>query len=292
MAKILFVDDEPDIELLAKQKFRKQIANGDFEILFAQNGQEALEVMKREAGIAVVVSDVNMPEMDGLTLLDRLKESYPTTKAIVVSAYGDTKTLRTAMNKGAFDFVTKPVDFNDLADAIQRTLAQYQPPSSSLYSYQLILASQFPQRVDLNYSHLEKTVLWDAFVTNTSLIILMGVSITPSPIPSDIAISIAQAFLKSTLAQDLNFSLDEWTEKLEILSSFLKAEALVGYYHKESRIFTYKTTGEFKAHHISSNGQTTLSSSQTTLLNLGDVVALSRSHSSTSHLSLTCIEEG
>jgi CheY-like chemotaxis protein len=292
MAKILFVDDEPDIELLAKQKFRKQIANSEFEILFAQNGQEALEIMGKEPEIAVVVSDVNMPEMDGLTLLDKLKENYPTIKAIVVSAYGDTKTLRAAMNKGAFDFVTKPVDFNDLADAIQRTLAQYQPPSSSLYSYQLMLASLFPQRVDLNYSHLEKTVLWDAFATNTPLTLLIGVSIIPSPIPSDIAVGIAHALLKSTLIQDVNFSLSEWAEKLKVLSPFLKAEVLVGSYHKESHVFTYKTTGKFKAHHMSFDGQTTLSPSQTALLNLGDVVTLTGDHSSISHLSLTCIQEG
>ncbi|MBY0500877.1 MAG: response regulator [Alphaproteobacteria bacterium] len=291
MAKILFVDDEPDIELLAKQKFRKQIANSEFEILFAQNGHEALELMRKEPGIAVVVSDVNMPEMDGLTLLDKLKENYPTTKAIVVSAYGDTKTLRAAMNKGAFDFVTKPVDFNDLADAIERTLAQYHPPSSSLYSYQLMLASLFPHRIDLNYSHSETTVLWDAFATNTSLTVLIGVSIIPSPIPSDIAIGITHAFLKSTLIQDLNFSLSEWTEKLETLSPFLKAEVLVGSYYKESHVFTYKTTGEFKAHHISFDGQTILSPSQTALLNLGDVIMLTEPHSSTSHLSFTCIQE-
>jgi len=87
MAKILIVDDEPDIELLAKQKFRKQISNGTFELLFAQNGQEALDLIKKQSNISVVVSDVNMPQMDGLTLIDKLKQVSPTTKTIIVSAY-------------------------------------------------------------------------------------------------------------------------------------------------------------------------------------------------------------
>src|ERR1700722_121588 len=176
MVKVLLVDDEPDIELLAKQKFRKQIANGTFDLLFAQNGQEALELIKSESGISVVVSDVNMPEMDGLTLIDNLKKLNPAIKTIIVSAYGDTKTWRAAMNKGVFDFVTKPIDFNELGEIIARTLVQRQPPSASLYTYQLLLAEAFPERVDLNYSHGENTVLWDAFSLD-SQVIVMGVSV-------------------------------------------------------------------------------------------------------------------
>ncbi len=125
MAKVLLVDDEPDIELLATQKFRKQIASGMFELLFAQNGREALDMIKQDPEIAVVVSDVNMPEMDGLTLLDKLKEINPSVKTIVVTAYGDTKTLQAAMNKGAVDFETKPINFNTLGESIERVLNEY-----------------------------------------------------------------------------------------------------------------------------------------------------------------------
>lgn len=130
MGKILLVDDEVDIEFLARQKFRKQITNGVFDFIFAQNGLDALEHIHNDPAIAVVVLDLNMPGMDGFTLLDKLKEFNPAIKAIVVSAYSDTKTFRTAMNKGAYDFVTKPVDFKDLEDVIMRSLALYKAASS------------------------------------------------------------------------------------------------------------------------------------------------------------------
>lgn len=126
--KVLLVDDETDIELLAKQKFRQQTSAGVFELLFSSNGQDALDLVKNDPCIAVVVLDLNMPGMDGFTLLDKLKELNPTIKAIIVSAYSDMKTFRTAMNKGAFDFVTKPIDFNDLGDVIVRSLALYRTP--------------------------------------------------------------------------------------------------------------------------------------------------------------------
>lgn len=125
MQKVLLVDDETDIELLARQKFRQQISAGAFQLLFASDGQDALELVQSDPQIAVVVLDLNMPGMDGFTLLDKLKDFNPGIKTIIVSAYSDMKTFRIAMNKGAFDFVTKPIDFNDLADVILRSLALY-----------------------------------------------------------------------------------------------------------------------------------------------------------------------
>lgn len=125
MERILLVDDEEDIEFLTKQKFRKQISAGIFEFLFSYNGLDAIDLVQRDPRIAVVVLDLNMPGMDGMTLLDKLKDYNPSIKAIVVSAYSDIKTFHTAMNKGAFDFVTKPVDFNDLGDVILRALELY-----------------------------------------------------------------------------------------------------------------------------------------------------------------------
>lgn len=118
MKKVLLVDDEIDMELLARQKFRQHLSAGTFELLFASNGQEALDLVHQDSDIAVVVLDLNMPEMDGFTLLDRLKDFNPKIKTIVISAYTDMKTVRITMNKGAFDFVTKPVDFNDLSGVI------------------------------------------------------------------------------------------------------------------------------------------------------------------------------
>jgi len=122
MAKILVVDDEADLELLVKQKFRKKIRENVYEFVFAQNGEEALERVKDHPDIDVVLSDINMPVMDGLTLLSHLPEANPMLKAVVVSAYGDMQNIRTAMNRGAFDFITKPVDFADLDLTMEKTI--------------------------------------------------------------------------------------------------------------------------------------------------------------------------
>lgn len=123
MAKILVVDDEADLETLVKQKFRKKIRENTYQFVFAQNGQEALEQIMQNPDVDVVLSDINMPVMDGLTLLSRLPDVKPILKAVVVSAYGDMQNIRTAMNKGAFDFICKPVDFEDLDVTIQKTLS-------------------------------------------------------------------------------------------------------------------------------------------------------------------------
>lgn len=122
MAKILVVDDEVDLEVLIKQKFRKQIRDRQYEFLFAYNGKEALIKLEEHSNIDVMLSDINMPEMDGLTLLTKLSELNILTKAVIVSAYGDMENLRTAMNRGAFDFLCKPVNFEDLNITIQKTI--------------------------------------------------------------------------------------------------------------------------------------------------------------------------
>ncbi|WP_157543362.1 adenylate/guanylate cyclase domain-containing protein [Mucilaginibacter aquatilis] len=122
MAKILVVDDEADLEILVKQKFRKKIRENIYEFVFAQNGEEALERVQEHADIDIVLSDINMPVMDGLTLLSRLPDANPMLKAVVVSAYGDMQSIRSAMNRGAFDFVCKPVDFDDLDLTMQKTI--------------------------------------------------------------------------------------------------------------------------------------------------------------------------
>jgi adenylate cyclase len=124
--QILVVDDEVDIELLVTQKFRRQIRDGEFRFLFARDGLEALAVLESEREIDLVLSDINMPRMDGLTFLDRLSEMDEDLKAVIVSAYGDIANIRTAMNRGAFDFLTKPIAFDDLEAIIQKALGQVQ----------------------------------------------------------------------------------------------------------------------------------------------------------------------
>ena len=121
-SKILAVDDEPDFELLLTQRVRRQIREGVFTFRFARDGEEALAALAAEPDIDLILLDINMPVMDGLTLLARLRERQMPVKAIIVSAYGDMTNLRTAMNRGAFDFVTKPVDLNDLEITIRKTL--------------------------------------------------------------------------------------------------------------------------------------------------------------------------
>ena len=123
MPKILVVDDEPDLELLLRQKFRRKIRKGAIELLFASNGVEALDILKGTDGIDIVLSDINMPEMDGLTLLQQIDQLSLDLRAVIVTAYGDMRNIRTAMNRGAFDFVTKPIDFDDLETTIHRTMS-------------------------------------------------------------------------------------------------------------------------------------------------------------------------
>ena len=120
--KILVVDDEPDLEPLVLQRMRRLIRSGVYHFTFANNGVEALECLRADDEIVIVLSDINMPKMDGLALLDQIPSVNPNIRSVIISAYGDMKNIRTAMNRGAFDFVTKPVDFDDLRLTIDRTL--------------------------------------------------------------------------------------------------------------------------------------------------------------------------
>lgn len=123
--KILSVDDEMDLELLFTQYFRRKIRKGEYEFFFAHNGLEALQVLLAHQDIDIVLSDINMPEMDGLTLLAKINEMRnPARKCIMVSAYGDMGNIRQAMNNGAFDFATKPIDLDDLQRSIDNAVAQ------------------------------------------------------------------------------------------------------------------------------------------------------------------------
>jgi len=143
--KILLVDDEPDMEVLVSQYFRKQIREKLFHFEFAYNGQEALEKIKQDPEIALVLTDINMPIMDGLTLLRKINELDRIIKTIVISAYNDVKNIRAAMNNGAFDFLMKPIDFQDFEITIR----------NSLVNFEFILASKETQK-QLEYERIEK----------------------------------------------------------------------------------------------------------------------------------------
>jgi signal transduction histidine kinase len=121
-ARILVADDEPDLETLIQQKFRHQIRAGAVSFLFVRDGIEALSVLEANQDVDLVVTDINMPRMDGLTLLQKLQQTEGNLSTIIVSAYGDMANIRTAMNRGAFDFLTKPIDFLDFESTIAKTI--------------------------------------------------------------------------------------------------------------------------------------------------------------------------
>ena len=140
--KILVVDDEPDLEHLMRQRLRRDVRAGRFELFFAHNGVQALAKLEADREIDMVLSDINMPEMDGLTLLDQIPNVDPNIRAVIISAYGDMQNIRTAMNRGAFDFVTKPIDFNDLRITIDKTMAHLAVMREALASRDKLVALQ------------------------------------------------------------------------------------------------------------------------------------------------------
>ena len=158
--KILVVDDEPDVEPLIMQRMRRDIRRRKYEFVFAQNGIEAIDVLNQNEDIDMVISDINMPQMDGLTLLGQISEINPNIRSIIVSAYGDMKNIRTAMNRGAFDFVTKPLDFGDLRVTIERTLRHLEEWREALASRDKLVALQ--NELDVA-SGIQKSILPTVF---------------------------------------------------------------------------------------------------------------------------------
>jgi sigma-B regulation protein RsbU (phosphoserine phosphatase) len=140
--KVLIVDDEPDLEVLIRQRFRKRIKDGEFEFVFAHDGQEALNRLKEDASLDVIMSDINMPVMDGLTLLSRLSDINRILKAVIVSAYGDMQNIRTAMNRGAYDFLIKPIDFTDFETTLNKTIQELEAIKQGLEAREQLSAIQ------------------------------------------------------------------------------------------------------------------------------------------------------
>ena len=140
--KILVVDDEVDLEQLMLQQMRREIRRGHYTFEFAHNGAEALERLREEPDFDIVLSDINMPVMDGLTMLEQIPDVNPNIRAVMVSAYGDMENIRTAMNRGAFDFVTKPIDFGDLKVTVERTVENLMLWREALSSRDKLVAVQ------------------------------------------------------------------------------------------------------------------------------------------------------
>ena len=124
MYKILMVDDEIDLDTLIQQRFRKEIREGIYQFFFARHGREALTIIKAHPDISVVLSDLNMPEMNGLDLLLTLKKDYPHLRVAILSAYGDQENRTLAFQNGATDFIIKPIIFSELATKLKNLVRQ------------------------------------------------------------------------------------------------------------------------------------------------------------------------
>ena len=160
---ILVVDDEPDVEPLIRQRLRRHVRAGKYALHFAGNGAEALEMLAEDNRIDMVVTDINMPKMDGLALLSEIPKVDPDIKSIVVSAYGDMSNIRTAMNRGAFDFVTKPLDFDDFEVTLERTQRHIARWKDALRSRDRLTALQ--RELDLA-NHMQQAILPVDFPSN------------------------------------------------------------------------------------------------------------------------------
>lgn len=180
-ARILVVDDEPDLAILMRQRFRQKIRENILYFDFASNGVEAIEKISSERPYRLLLTDINMPEMDGLALLSKVRETHRHLKTIVVSAYSDLQNIRTAMNRGAFDFITKPIDFADLETTIFKTLdedeimqrgleAERQLKQAQIEKEQAMYSARFKQQFLANMSHEIRTPL-NAVVGVTHLLL-------------------------------------------------------------------------------------------------------------------------
>jgi len=243
--RILSVDDEQDMEMLILQLFRKQIRDKKYEFVFANNGIEALERLEESDDIALILSDINMPGMDGLTFLSKVNEKQnPLLKSIMVSAYGDMDNIRTAMNRGAFDFVTKPVNFEDLEITISKTVEHIEMLTNLERGREQLIAiqndlsvakeiqmSMLPKTVPANigkagvdlhaFIHPAKVVggdLYDYFMMDSEHLFFMIGDVSDKGVPAALFMAISKAIFKSQFS---NRNGDSITQKVKIVNEFL-----------------------------------------------------------------------
>jgi adenylate cyclase len=208
VTKILVVDDEPDLESLVTQKFRLKIRQGEMDFLFANNGEDALSQLEKNDDVDIVISDINMPVMDGLTLLKRIQDLDKQLKTVIVSAYGDMSNIRTAMNLGAFDFVTKPIDFSDLELTINKTISDL---ASLREIYRL---RESAEKVKLNLSRYFSPNLVQQIVKHPDSLNLDGDRRELTFVFTDLAgfTPLVEALAPSIIVPLLNEYLDEMTK--------------------------------------------------------------------------------
>ncbi len=222
---LLVVDDEPELELLMRQKFRRKIRAGDWVFTFAVDGHDALHQLDLHSEIDVVLTDLNMPKMDGLTLLSKLHDLNRPIKTVVVSAYGDLSNIRTAMNRGAFDFVTKPIDFVDLETTIEKTHTELRAYRQATEAQRQVAAMQqelevarriqeailpvaFPQRADVDLYAFTTTAsnvsgtFYDFFEMGDHRVGFLIGDVAGKGVSAALFMAMSQTFLKGVARQD------------------------------------------------------------------------------------------
>lgn len=223
--RILVVDDEPDLEILVRQRMRREVRQGVYEFVFAANGEEALETLRANPEIDVVLTDINMPKMDGLTLLSKLEELSQELRSVVISAYGDIKNIRQAMNLGAFDFIVKPVDFTDLRVTIERTIKNLESWKEAIQArnqlaaiqgelevastmQQSILPSHFPVRDNVSLHAAMTTArevggdFFDVYEFENGCIGFAIADVSGKGIPAALFMMVSRTLLKGSATQD------------------------------------------------------------------------------------------
>jgi len=228
---ILCVDDEQDMEMLITQKFRKNIRNNEYNFIFALNGAKALEQLDMHPEVCLILSDINMPEIDGLTFLSKLKErKKPEIKTVMVSAYGDMENIRTAMNRGAFDFITKPINFEDMEITISKTIEEisiyrkFQHDRDNLISIQkdLTIANDiqqsmlpkkypaFPDRKDFDLHGVVRPAklvggdLYDYFLIDEDHLFFMVGDVSDKGISAALFMAITKSIFKTSFSSETN----------------------------------------------------------------------------------------
>jgi eukaryotic-like serine/threonine-protein kinase len=197
---ILIVDDEPDVQLLLKMHFRqKRVDDAAYELVFAENGQAALDTLARHADVDVVLADIHMPVMDGLTLLGRIAEAHPLVKTVIVSAYGDMANIRRAMNLGAFDFLIKPIDLDDLDATVERTarsVAEHRRKAHSTEENDVLRRFTSPALVErLRTLGASAALASEALETTVAFVeVSRGPSSAPDLLPADVARALNATF--------------------------------------------------------------------------------------------------
>ena len=283
--KILSVDDEAPLELLMKQYFRRKIRNGEYEFFFAHNGLEALAILYNNPDIEIVLSDINMPEMDGLTLLAKVNEMRnPALRVIMVSAYGDMKNIRQAMNNGAFDFATKPIDMEDLSLTIEKAIEQIKFVHESQKEHtqlellkkdlttardiqQYILPQVFPpfpedsDKLDI-YASMEAAKdiggdFYDFFRIDDDHIALVIADVCGKGIPAALFMAVSRTMIRSKGAQ-CNSAGECLTESNRLLASYsvdcMFVTVFYAIFNTKTGLITYCNAGHNPPHLLHADG--------------------------------------